>query len=175
MDIGAWLEALGLSKYNAAFHENAIDLAVLPKLTVDDLRELGVKAIGDRRKLLDAIAALATAPASSTDAMPLTTDRRQLTVMFVDLVGSTALAARLDPEDMRAIIADYHRTVAAAVSAAGGFVAKYMGDGVLAYFGYPRAQENDPERAIDAGLRIVNAAQRLKDPTRAVSQRNESK
>ncbi len=162
MDVGAWLRSIGLEKYEAAFRDNAVDVTVLPKLTADDLRDIGVTAVGDRRKLLDAITSLAAATA--LDAAPLTTDRRQLTVMFVDLVGSTSLSARLDPEDMRAIIANYHKTVSAAVSAAGGFVAKYMGDGVLAYFGYPRAQENDPERAVDAGLRIVDAAQRLWDP-----------
>ena len=129
MDVGAWLRSIGLEKYEAAFRDNAVDVTVLPKLTADDLRDIGVTAVGDRRKLLDAITSLAAATA--LDAAPLTTDRRQLTVMFVDLVGSTSLSARLDPEDMRAIIANYHKTVSAAVSAAGGFVAKYMGDGVL--------------------------------------------
>ncbi len=163
MDVSEWLNSLGLTKYDAAFRDNAVDVAVLPKLTADDLREMGVTAVGDRRKLLEAIASLgATAGA---DAAPLTTERRQLTVMFVDLVGSTALSARLDPEDMRTVIPDYHKRVAAAVGAAGGYVAKYMGDGVLAYFGYPRALEDDAERAVLAGLQIAENAKELRSPT----------
>ena len=163
MDVGTWLHSIGLEKYEVAFRDNAVDAGVLPKLTVDDLRDIGITAVGDRRKLLDAIAVLAASP--ETDAAPLTTERRQLTVMFVDLVGSTALSARLDPEDMRTVIADYHKRVAAAVGAAGGYVAKYMGDGVLAYFGYPRALEDDAERAVLAGLQIAENAKELRSPT----------
>jgi class 3 adenylate cyclase len=136
---------------------------VLPKLTSEDLREIGVAAIGHRRKLLEAIAALGSpAPtaaarraAVSDASAPAEAERRQLTVMFCDLVGSTALSARLDPEDLRVVFGAYHRCVAAVIGRAGGFVAKYMGDGVLAYFGYPRADEHDAERAVRAGLALV--------------------
>jgi class 3 adenylate cyclase/tetratricopeptide (TPR) repeat protein len=137
---------------------------VLPKLTSEDLREIGVAAIGHRRKLLDAIAALggsaptAAVRAAVSDASAAAdAERRQLTVMFCDLVGSTALSARLDPEDLRAVIGAYHRCVDAVIEKSGGFVAKYMGDGVLAYFGYPRADEHDAERAVRAGLALTEA------------------
>src|SRR5216684_8980526 len=159
MDIAAWLQGLGLERYVPAFRDNEIDWDVLPNLTSEDLREIGVAAIGHRRKLLDAIAALGAAvptaavTAAPSDApAPTDAERRQLTVMFCDLVGSTALAARLDPEDLREVIGAYHRVVAEIVTGFDGFVAKYMGDGVLVYFGYPRAQEDDAERAIRAGL-----------------------
>jgi class 3 adenylate cyclase/predicted ATPase len=168
MDIAAWLQGLGLERYVPAFRDNEIDWEVLPKLTSEDLREIGVAAIGHRRKLLDAIAALgATVPtaavtATSSDApAPTDAERRQLTVMFCDLVGSTALAARLDPEDLREVIAAYHRAVADTVAGLDGFVAKYMGDGVLVYFGYPRAHEDDAERAVRAGLGVIDAVGRL--------------
>ena len=136
MDIAAWLRRLGLERYVSTFRDNEIDWGVLPKLTSDDLREIGVVAIGHRRRLLDAIAALASEPPPAPDT-PVRADaeRRQLTVMFCDLVGSTELSARLDPEDLREVIAAYHRTAAKAVKSFDGFVAKYMGDGVLAYFG----------------------------------------
>jgi class 3 adenylate cyclase/tetratricopeptide (TPR) repeat protein len=164
MDIEAWLQGLGLERYFPAFRDNEIDWEVLRKLTSDDLKEIGVVAIGHRRKLLEAIAAigvsvpagLSAAPAPSEDAQ-----RRQLTVMFCDLVGSMALSARLDPEDLRAVVGAYHRRVAAVIERAGGFVAKYMGDGVLAYFGYPRADEHDAERAVRAGLALVEEVPRL--------------
>jgi len=156
MDIAAWLQGLGLERYVPAFRDNEIDWEVLPKLTSEDLREIGVAAIGHRRKLLDAIAALgATMPtaavmAAPSDApAPTDAERRQLTVMFSDLVGSTALATRFDPEDLRELIGAYHRAVADVVGRFDGFVAKYMGDGVLVYFGYPRAHEDDAERAVD--------------------------
>ncbi len=162
MDIVAWLQGLGLERYMPAFRDNEIDWAVLPKLTSEDLREIGVAAIGHRRKLLDAIAALgATVPTAAVTAAPsdaptpADAERRQLTVMFCDLVGSTALSARLDPEDLRAVIGAYHRCCAKVIGRGGGFVAKYMGDGVLAYFGYPRADEHDAERAVRAGLKLV--------------------
>ena len=165
MNIAAWLRALGLQQYEQAFRENAIDAAVLPELTADDLRDIGVGVVGHRRKLLAAIAALrndgrlepAAAPQHGMD----TALRRQLTVMFCDLVGSTALSARLDPEDLRRIIAAYHRTVAEMIGRFDGFIARYMGDGVLTYFGYPRAHENDAEHAIRAGLGVVDAVGRL--------------
>src|SRR5580693_3484246 len=168
MDIAAWLQGLGLERYVPAFRDNEIDWEVLPKLTSEDLREIGVAAIGHRRKLLDAIAALgatvptaAVTPAPSDAPAPTDAERRQLTVMFCDLVGSTELSARLDPEDLREVIAAYHRAVADVVGRFDGFVAKYMGDGVLIYFGYPRAHEDDAERAVRAGLGSIDAVRRL--------------
>jgi class 3 adenylate cyclase/predicted ATPase len=168
MDLGGWLRRLGLEEYEAAFRENRIDDTVLPKLTADDLKDLGVGFVGDRRKLLDAIAALraeASTPTALSD-LPLVTDkaaketaeRRQVTVMFSDLVGSTALSARMDPEDLREVISAYQGCVAEAVRRFGGFVAKYMGDGVLIYFGYPAAREDDAERAVRAGLELIAKA-----------------
>src|SRR6266481_2299202 len=152
MDVAEWLRRLDLAQYIDAFADHAIDEAVLSTLTADDLREIGVEAVGHRRKLLNAIAALAEpAPAPAPPASSATPDsgaeRRQLTVMFCDLIGSTALAARLDPEDLREVIGAYHAAVAGEVTGFGGFVAKYMGDGVLVYFGYPEAHEDDAERA----------------------------
>jgi class 3 adenylate cyclase/predicted ATPase len=172
MDVAAWLRALGLEQYAPAFRDNDVDGEVLPELTSDDLISIGVTSVGHRRKLLAAIAALGTEPptvaqsaasATSDATSPPTIDaeRRQLTVMFCDLVGSTALSARLDPEDLREIIAAYHRAVAEIVSGFDGFVAKYMGDGVLIYFGYPQAHEDDPERAVRAGLGAIDAVGRL--------------
>jgi class 3 adenylate cyclase len=172
MDVGDWLRSLGLGQYEAAFRENEIDGKVLPKLTVNDLTELGVVLIGHRRTILSAIglisapltpaAPIAEGVSTSTSAPGKdTAERRQLTVMFCDLVGSTALAAQLDPEDMRGIIGAYHRCCASLIQGGGGFVAKYMGDGVLAYFGYPRAHEHD------AGLAIVEAAPKLQTPAGA--------
>ncbi len=160
MDIGEWLRGLGLEQYMPAFRDNDIDQEVLRRLTAEDLRELGVASIGHRRRVLDAIAALGAAKASSSASAPAPAgaseaERRQLTVMFCDLVGSTALSARLDPEDLRAVIGAYHRCVAKVIGRGGGFVAKYMGDGVLAYFGYPRADEHDAERAVRAALTLV--------------------
>ncbi len=172
MDVVAWLRGLGLEQYTATFRDNDIDAVVLPRLTAEDLRELGVASVGHRRRLLDAIAALgAPAPAADASGSPAETtvtlapkgdaERRQLTVMFCDLVGSTALSARLDPEDLREVIAAYHRAVADVVRNFDGFVAKYMGDGVLVYFGYPQAHEDDAERAILAGLGLIEAIGRL--------------
>ena len=156
MEIGAWLRSLGLERYEPAFRENEIDWETLPKLTAEDLKDLGVVLGGHRRRLLDAIAALDTpeAPLSAT-AAPASVgeaERRQLTVMFCDLVGSTPLSTRFDPEDLREIVGAYHRCVTDTVTRFGGFVAKYMGDGVLVYFGYPEAHEDDAERAVRAGL-----------------------
>ena len=158
MDVGGWLRRLGLEQYEAAFRENAISEKVLPNLTAEDLKDLGVGMVGHRRILLDAIAALraeASTPVSPSAAPPETdkaardsAERRQITVMFSDLVGSTALSARMDPEDLREVISAYQRCVAETVGRFGGFVAKYMGDGVLIYFGYPRAHEDDAERAV---------------------------
>jgi len=169
MDIEAWLQGLGLERYITAFRDNEIDKEVLPRLTSEDLREIGVAAIGHRRKLLDAIAALGAAPpaavASAREergaAVSAEAERRQLTVMFCDLVGSTPLSTRFDPEDLREIVGAYHRCVADTVGRFGGFVAKYMGDGVLIYFGYPEAHEDDAERAVRAGLAVIDAVGRL--------------
>src|SRR6516162_9024010 len=166
VDITDWLRGLGLEKYAPAFDENAINWDVLSELTTDDLKEIGVAALGDRRRLLAAIAALGggaspAAPAPVSSSAPAEAERRQLTVMFCDLVGSTALSAQLDPEDYRDVVAAYHRAVSDAVKSLDGFVAKYMGDGVLAYFGYPRAHEDDAERAVRAGLGVVDAVARL--------------
>jgi class 3 adenylate cyclase/predicted ATPase len=171
MDVGGWLRRLGLEQYEATFRENKIDDTVLPSLTAEDLKDLGVGFVGHRRKLLDAIAALraeASAPTPLSDA-PLATDkaakdsaeRRQVTVMFSDLVGSTALSARLDLEDLREVISAYQMCVADTVRRFGGFVARYMGDGVLIYFGYPAAHEDDAERAVRAGLALVDAVAML--------------
>jgi class 3 adenylate cyclase/predicted ATPase len=167
MDVGDWLSSLDLGRYEGAFRDSSIDVDVLPDLTDGDLEKLGV-ILGDRKRLLRAIAALGatdgSATATSPAAAPKSTDvaeRRQLTVMFCDLVGSTALSARLDPEDMREVIGAYHHCCADYVARDGGFVAKYMGDGVLAYFGYPQAHEHDAERAVQAALAIVEAAPKL--------------
>jgi class 3 adenylate cyclase len=155
MDIGGWLRGLGLQRYEQAFRENEIDLRVLPELTADDLEELGIAAIGHRRLLLKAIAGLATGaeraaagdvPAASPANSAANAERRQLMVMFCDLVGSMALSSQLDPEDLREVIAEYHRVVGEVVAGFDGFVAKYMGDDVLVYFGYPRAHEDDEAR-----------------------------
>jgi class 3 adenylate cyclase/predicted ATPase len=172
IEIAEWLHSLGLACYSEAFAKNAIDWEILPKLTSDDLREIGIAAVGHRRKLLEAIAALGGAtpeetvdlpPSSTTAAAPRVeeAERRQLTVMFCDLVGSTELSSRLDPEDLRDLIAAYHRAVGETIAGFDGFVAKYMGDGVLIYFGYPRAHEDDAERAVRAGLGLIDAVGRL--------------
>ena len=153
MDIAAWLRGLGLERYEADFRDNEIDWGLLPKLTADDLKDIGVTAVGHRRMLLDAIAALGASAATSTVtaavsdvSAPIEAERRQLTLMFCDLVGSTPLSTRFDPEDLREIVGAYHRCVTDTVARFGGFVAKYMGDGVLVYFGYPEAHEDDAER-----------------------------
>ena len=175
MDVVVWLRSLGLEEYEAAFRDNKINERVLPSLTAEDLKELGVSALGHRRILLDAIAALRAdaggktpsvdAAAASSAPSPHPEDRaerRQVTVMFSDLVGSTALSARMDPEDLREVISGYQKCVAETVQRFGGFVAKYMGDGVLVYFGYPQAHEDDAERAVRAGLELVAAVSGLK-------------
>jgi class 3 adenylate cyclase/tetratricopeptide (TPR) repeat protein len=170
MDVGDWLRSLGLERHGPAFRDNSIDADVLPDLTDGDLEKLGVN-LGDRKRLLRAIAALAasghqpspTSRAPAADAA----ERRQLTVMFCDLVGSTAMSARLDPEDMREVIRAYQDACSGAVARYDGFVAKFMGDGVLAYFGFPRAHEDDAERAVRAGLDIVSGAPKLETPAKA--------
>src|SRR5215471_20514575 len=159
MDVAEWLPGLGLGQYALVFRDNDIDGEVLRRLTAEDLRDLGVASIGHRRRLLDAIVALGEGQlAEGRQSAPETRDpageaeRRQLTVMFCDLVGSTSLSSRLDPEDLREVIAAYHHAVAEVVTRLDGFVSRYMGDGVLVYFGYPQAHEDDPERAVRAGL-----------------------
>jgi class 3 adenylate cyclase/predicted ATPase len=165
MNVAEWLRGLGLEQYAPAFRDNHVDGEVLRRLTAKDLRELGVASIGHRRRLLDAIAALVAADTPPTPAPAPSAvaeaERRQLTVMFCDLVGSTPLSARLDPEDLRGIIGAYHRCVTEVVEGFGGFVARYMGDGVLVYFGYPQAHEDDAERATRCGLALVDRVQRL--------------
>src|SRR5208283_4184544 len=168
MDVGAWLRSLGLEQYEALFRENDIDAEILGDLTDADLEKLGV-TLGHRKRLLRAIATLGEAQSQAKSASQGATappadaaERRQLTVMFCDLVGSTALSARLDPEDMREVIRAYQDACSGAISRYDGFVAKYMGDGVLAYFGYPQAHEHDAERAVQAGLALVEAVPQLK-------------
>jgi class 3 adenylate cyclase len=175
MDVGGWLRSLGLDRYEAAFRDNEINERVLPRLTQEDLKEIGVGPVGHRRMLLEAIAALhadkgGSAPcadAATTSSAPSISpedraERRQVTVMFCDLVGSTALSTRMDPEDLREVISAYQDFVAEAVDRFGGFVARYIGDGVLAYFGYPHAHEHDAERAVRAGLALVEEVPKLK-------------
>jgi class 3 adenylate cyclase len=167
--IADWLKKLGLSEYTERFVENGIEIDVLSELTDQDLEKLGV-LLGHRRRMLRAIrdlgdnSAAATRPSTPVATEPTRQDsaeRRQLTVMFCDLVGSTALAARLDLEDLRGIVGTYHRCCTDLIERNGGFVAKYMGDGVLAYFGYPQAHEHDAERAVRAGLALVEALPKL--------------
>ena len=169
--VADWLQKLGLGQYAQSFAENDIDFAVLSDLTDQDLEKIGVMSLGHRRKLLRAIVELnrvendAAKPISATAAPVAPHDmaeRRQVTVMFSDLVGSTALSARMDPEDLREVISAYQKCVAETVQRFGGFVAKYMGDGVLIYFGYPQAHEDDAERAVRAGLDLVAAVGALK-------------
>ena len=169
MDLGGWLRSLGLERYEAVFRDNEIDADVLHDLTDNHLREMGV-ALGARLKLLKAIAALSprAEPASRTSAVALASlavdaaERRQVTVMFSDLVGSTSLSVRMDPEDLREVISAYQKCVAETVHRFDGFVARYMGDGIVVYFGYPQAHEDDAERAVRAGLELITAVTALK-------------
>jgi class 3 adenylate cyclase/predicted ATPase len=163
MDVAAWLRGLGLERYETAFRDNKIDWEALSKLTAEDLKDLGVLLGSHRRKLLKAIAALhgKTDAAGERASGAPAAERRKLTVMFCDLVDSTALSTRLDPEDLREVISAYHRAVAGVVAEFDGFVSRYMGDGVLVYFGYPQAHEDDAERAVRAGLGAVDAIGRL--------------
>jgi class 3 adenylate cyclase/predicted ATPase len=172
--IADWLERLGLSEYAQRFAENDIDFTILGDLTDQDLEKIGIASLGHRRKLLRAIANLETieksAPAVAVAApaapLPLdTAERRQVTIMFADLVGSTALSARMDPEDLREVISAYQKCAADTVRRFDGFVAKYMGDGVLVYFGYPLAHEDDAERAVRAGLELIAAVAGLNTRT----------
>jgi class 3 adenylate cyclase len=168
-EISDWLEKLGMSEYAERFAENKIDVSVLRHLTDQDLKDIGVP-LGHRRKILAAIGKLAdaaSAPPKAAATAPKiqdTAERRQLTVLFSDLVGSTALSARMDPEDLHEIIATYQQCVTEIVRRFRGFVAKYMGDGVLVYFGYPQAHEDDADRAVRAGLELVAAVSTLQSP-----------
>jgi class 3 adenylate cyclase/predicted ATPase len=163
MDIGAWLRALGLGQYETTFRESEIDAEVLPDLTEDDLNQLGVP-LGHRKRLLKAIAALGTGETAAKPASPAlasspatAAERRPITVMFCDLVGSTSMAAKLDAEDWRTLVNTYLDEASAAVTGLGGHVLKKLGDGLMALFGYPHAQENDAERAVRAALAIQRA------------------
>jgi len=160
-NIADWLCEIGLEQYVDLFVRNGIDTGVLSDLTDQDLEKLGV-LLGHRRRMLRAITQLNVKAEKAVEASESDAERRHLTVMFCDLVGSTALSAQLDPEDMREVIAAYRTTCATAIRAYGGFVARFIGDGVLAYFGYPRAHEDDAERAIRASLEIVAALREKK-------------
>jgi class 3 adenylate cyclase/predicted ATPase len=172
MDVGGWLRGLGLGQYEEKFRDNKIDADLLPRLTVDDLKDIGVSVVGDRRRLLDAIAVIAGAgrpadlPASPKKSAPskglqALAERRPITVLFCDLVGSTSLAAKLDAEDWRNLVNAYLDEASAAVTGLGGHVLKKLGDGLMALFGYPQAQENDAERAVRAALAIQRALSEL--------------
>jgi class 3 adenylate cyclase len=186
MNVAARLQSLGLERYEPLFRDNEIDWEVLPKLTSEDLKEVGVIPIGHRRRLLDAIAVLRTglepaiepaanaqpsSPGTERAAVESSAERRQLTVMFCDLAGSTALSSRLDPEDLREVLGSYHAAVAEVVAGFEGYVAKYMGDGVLIYFGYSRAHEDDAERAVRAGLALVERIGKLDSGSGALASR----
>ncbi|HEX9292739.1 MAG TPA: adenylate/guanylate cyclase domain-containing protein, partial [Gemmatimonadales bacterium] len=162
--IAEWLASLGLSEYAERFAENGIDLSVLRDLTEQDLKDLGI-LLGHRRKMLRAIAELdraaLTGPQAVAAPLPHDAERRDLTVMFCDLVGSTALSAHLDPEDLREVMGAYYSCIADVVGRYQGTVARYLGDGVLAYFGYPQTHEFDAEQAARAGLEIIAAVTRL--------------
>src|SRR5215831_13693584 len=175
-EIAAWLGSLGLEKYSEAFRANDIDVRALRHLNEEDLRELGI-SLGHRKVLLAAIAELkelalsdartATSVQGLQPGLPSPTDpaeRRLVSILFCDLVGSTALARRLDPEDMRVLLRSYQDRVAGAVTRYGGHVAQYLGDGVMAFFGWPRAYEDQAERAVRAGLEALAAVQALEAP-----------
>ena len=164
MDIATWLRGLGLHQYERVFRDNAIDMAVLPELTAEDLKDLGVSLVGHRRKLLAGIAALRRGDSSQhpiTDKVSSVGERRQVTVMFCDVVDSTPLSTRLDPEDLSEVLGAFQNCAAETVRRYDGFVARYMGDGILAYFGYPQAHEDDAERAVRAGLAQIEAVRHL--------------
>ena len=167
IDVAAWLNELGLERYEPAFRDNEITAAVLPDLTEADLKELGLP-LGPRKLLLKAIASLPgrlrAEPALASTTVSREAERWQLTVMFVDLVGSTTLSARMDPEDMGAVIRDYQNCCAEVIRRWGGHIAKYMGDGVLAYFGWPQAHEDEAERSVRAGLELTAGIAKLDTP-----------
>ena len=180
MDIGTWLRSLGLQRYEEAFRDHHIGAELLPNLTSADLREIGVASLGHRKRLLSAIEALAgadeasplaAAPIPSSPEVPgapaaagAPAERRQLTVLFCDLVDSAALAVRLDPEDFGGFIRSYQDACAEELGRCGGQVSEFLGDGVLAYFGHPTANEDDADRAVRAGLALVEAVGKLAPP-----------
>ena len=167
-DVNKWLEGLGLGKYADAFAEGAIDWDVFLSLDHEILKELGVKPPGDRLRILNAIQALgkettsenvnslSDLPAEPATAHTEDAERRHLTVMFCDLVGSTALSASMDPEEYRDVLALYQTAASSAIKRYDGYIARYMGDGLLVYFGYPQAHEDDAERAIRTGIDIID-------------------
>jgi class 3 adenylate cyclase len=175
MNVAEWLRALGLDRYGATFRENDVDSELLPNLTADDLKEIGIASLGHRRRLLEAIAALRPKvtpagdpvqfslrpPTNPSGSLAETTgERRQLTVMFCDLVGPTALSEKLDPEELRSLLHAYRTLCGDVIARYDGFVARYVGDGVLTYFGWPTAHEEDAERAVRAALEIVHTVKR---------------
>src|SRR6185436_10864074 len=168
MDIDGWLREIDLAEYAEMFRANDIDIDLLGQLTNDDLKDIGVVSLGHRKKLLEAIAerasAVSVSPESALRELQAqdSAERRQVTVMFSDLVGSTALSGQMDPEDLRELISAYQTCVAETVRRHGGFVAKYLGDGLLVYFGYPQAHEDDAEQAVRAGLETIAAVTALK-------------
>jgi class 3 adenylate cyclase len=170
-EVRSWLETIGLAQYADAFEANEIDTDLLAQVDDQILKDIGVSAAGHRLRIRNAIAktgstvtpdAKATTATNAPEIPATTAERRQLTVMFCDLVGSTAMSARLDPEDMRFVIGAYHKGVTETVARFDGFVAKFMGDGVLIYFGYPKAHEDDAERAVRAGLALIEAVGKLR-------------
>ncbi|HYZ25208.1 MAG TPA: adenylate/guanylate cyclase domain-containing protein, partial [Rhodopila sp.] len=172
MNVADWLRTLGLERYEAVFRENAVSADLIPSLTAEDIKDLGITAVGDRRRLMDAIAKLHRKgelalhvstgdPATGfADEVPDRTpqsaaERRQVSVMFCDMMDSTQLSTRLDPEDLSAVIRSYQSIVATTIAHFDGFIARYVGDGVLIYFGYPQAHEDDAERAVRAALAVI--------------------
>jgi class 3 adenylate cyclase len=161
MDVEDWLRELSLGQYAAAFLENSVGMDLLPTLTADDLKDLGVSTVGHRRRLLNAIAGLNAKVGPGRDGAKVAprdaAERRQLSVMFCDISGSTALSTRLDPEDLSALIRAYQTMVKSTITRLGGFIARYVGDGVLIYFGWPEAHETDAERAVQGALAVIAA------------------
>jgi class 3 adenylate cyclase len=168
MNVADWLRVLGLERYEATFRENDVDAEVLRNLNDADLKEIGIASLGHRRRLLEAIAAFRPEATSAQDPVQGsispserpsegTAERRPLSVIFCDLIGSTALSARLDPEDLREVIRSYQACVATTIRQFEGYIARYVGDGVLIYFGWPEARETDAERAVRAGLAVATA------------------
>jgi class 3 adenylate cyclase len=169
--VSKWLDTIGLAQYAHAFEFNDVEFDLLGQLDDQMLKDIGVSSAGHRLRIRNAIAKLnpvvplaknETVAGAASETPAASAERRQVTIMFSDLVGSTALSARMDPEDLREIISAYQKSVAETVDRFGGFVAKYMGDGVLVYFGYPQAHEDDAERAVRAGLELIQAVSRLK-------------
>jgi class 3 adenylate cyclase len=167
-EVRKWLDTIGLAQYADTFETNDLDIDLLGQVDDQLLKDIGVASAGHRLRIRNAIAKLSQQEKSvssldaAADAASVSAERRQVTVMFSDLVGSTALSARMDPEDLREVISAYQKCIADTVQRFGGFVAKYMGDGVLIYFGYPQAHEDDAERAVRAGLELVAAVGVLK-------------